>query len=379
MADIQLRFGKDMLTVSSPVRTQLADVADYEDDDIADAPEEAHPDIVAHDERALRLSQVREVPSDESAVQQTQDLELALLLEPEVFEEAYTLEKVAGAQCLVAPTANLTPARLAHVRMQDAAADLARSALQVVSAHAPEHVLVEIAPCGLPLDAASKASLLESRMQYIEAASLFKDAAFDAFFLNGFTSTTDLKCALMGIRKVSDAPIIACVDVDANGMLAPLSPGLHARPATESLEEAVSVMAELGANVAGFSTAAPADVAAELVARVKSVAYIPVMAELCVRERVPGAAPTEENPYPQPDDVFAAAQVLHEAGAQFLRASGDATPAYTGSIAAAVAGMDIAGGTLRSEGATGADAPSEDMDKLASRLRSAVNDHLGIG
>ena len=51
--------------------------------------------------------------------------------------------------------------------------------------------------------------------------------------------------------------------------------------------------------------------------------------------------PTTENPYYAPDTMMAAAVDLRAAGVQFLRAAGDATPAYTGVLAAATAGLDV--------------------------------------
>ena len=52
--------------------------------------------------------------------------------------------------------------------------------------------------------------------------------------------------------------------------------------------------------------------------------------------------PTAENPYYSPDTMMPAALELRAAGVQFLRAAGQATPAYTGVLAAAVAGLDVA-------------------------------------
>lgn len=105
---------------------------------------------------------------------------------------------------------------------------LAEAALAVMAEFKPQHTLVEIAPCGLPLDPDSKASLVENRDQYARAAQFFDGRTFDAFFLNGFTTADDLKCALMGLRKVTDAPIIASVDVQGDGGLAS-GPGHLAR------------------------------------------------------------------------------------------------------------------------------------------------------
>lgn len=109
-------------------------------------------------------------------------------------------------QCMVTPVADFTPARLVAVGAEGKGEALAEAALAVMAEFKPQHTLVEIAPCGLPLDPDSKASLVENRDQYARAAQFFDGRTFDAFFLNGFTTADDLKCALMGLRKVTDAP-----------------------------------------------------------------------------------------------------------------------------------------------------------------------------
>ena len=202
MADLALRFGKDMLVVSSPIQ------------------------------EALRRA----------GIESARDQALALLVEPETIEEAYRMEAVAGPQCLVTPVADFTPARLVAVGAEGKGEALAEAALAVMAEFKPQHTLVEIAPCGLPLDPDSKASLVENRDQYSRAAQLFDGRAFDAFFLNGFTTADDLKCALMGLRKVTDAPIIASVDVQGDGVLT---------SGRGTWREAVEVMVEYGAADAG--------------------------------------------------------------------------------------------------------------------------------
>lgn len=299
MADIALRFFKDMLVVSSPVAAALA----------------------------------------RQGVADPRDQALAVILEPETVEDIYRLETVAGPQMLVTPLADFAPARLAALGMEGRGTELAQASLAIPRAFKPQHLLVEIGPCGLPLDPSSKGSLVENRDQYVRAAALFGAEEFDAFFLNGFTVIDDLKCALMGLRKMSDAPIFASVDVTAGGMLA---------SGRGTLAEAVAVMAEFGAAVAGFATlSAPADAAA-LAATVRETlgtqgADLCIMATLAVRDRNDRRqGPTPENPYYVPDTMVAAAADLRAAGVQFLRAAGNATPAYTGVLAAAVAGQDVA-------------------------------------
>ena len=292
MPDIQLRFGRDMLVLSAPVAPVLARQGFAPDGDI----------------------------------------EYATLMEPEAVRDALRLNLTAGAHCLVAETASMTPARLAHRGMADRLDELMAAALGIVNELKPQHALVEVGPCGLPLDASSKASLNENRDQYARVARACNEGPLDAFFLNGFTNPADLKCALMGVRQVSSLPVLASVDVAEGGMLAD---GRH------TFEEALEVMASLQANVAGFSTKLPLDQACEL-AKVADEAHLPVLAQLDVAEHNPRQrAATADNPYYCPDVAVDAAVALRAAGVEFLRAVGAATPAYTGALVAAVDGADV--------------------------------------
>ena len=107
MADLALRFGKDMLVVSSPIQ------------------------------EALRRA----------GIESARDQALALLVEPETIEEAYRMETVAGPQCMVTPVADFTPARLVAVGAEGKGEALAEAALAVMAEFKPQHTLVEIAVC----------------------------------------------------------------------------------------------------------------------------------------------------------------------------------------------------------------------------------------
>ena len=306
MPDIALRFDKDMLVVSAPVSAALA----------------------------------------RQGVDVDRDLELMTVLEPDSIQEAMRLESMAGAQCLATSTAGITPARMAQVGMEDRAHDVARASLEVLRPLKPQHVLVEIGPCGLPLDTSSKASLNENRDQYARAARLFAGEQFDAFFLNGFTTASDLLCALMGVRQVSDMPAFASVDVLEEGTLA---------SGRGTLEEACAIMGEYGASVAGFSTACGIEAACALAKRAEAACDLPILVQLAVAEHKPKqGGPTDANPYYCPDAVVDAAVRLRASGVQFLRATGAATPAYTGALAATTAGLDVA--ACRTAGVPVADA-----------------------
>lgn len=328
MPDIALRFRKDMLVLSSPVEAALA----------------------------------------RQGVDVDRDLGLITLVEPDSLQEAMRLESMAGAQCIVAPTANITPARMAQAGMEDRAADIVHAALSVVRELKPQHVLVEIGPCGLPLDSTSKASLNENRDQYARAARLLEGERFDAFFLNGFAGKTDLLCALMGIRKASDAPVFASVNVLPDGKLA---------NGRDSLEEACAIMEEYGASVAGFATAAPIDDACEIARRAAASTGLPLLTQLSVAKRNPKqGAPTLENPYYCPDALVDAALRLRAAGVQFLRAAGNASPAYTGALAATVSGLDVAPSCLAPAQSDGDALENAEMPHDATNAGSRKDDEL---
>lgn len=349
MADIELRFHRDMLVLSAPIDEALA----------------------------------------RQGINAARDRQYLNLMEPDVVRDALRLELAAGAQCLVTPTEDITRARLAHVNMDGDAQRLADAVLNIASELKPQHVLVQIGPCGLPLDASSKASLNENRAQYADAARAFNEGSFDAFFLNGFTNISDLKCALMGVAQVSGKPVFASVTIGSpdafassvTGKVAPNVKGDDARvlediaatypfaqggfavlddastpPVPAALRapldpsawsEAVDAMVDLGATVVGFETADPIEKAVSYARMATAKTDAPVLAQLRITgdaaktSKPKGLTPLGDMDEYTPDTMDPAAVKLYAAGVQFLRATGAATPSYTGALAAVVSGLDV--------------------------------------
>ena len=293
MPDIALRLNKDMLVVSAPVEQALA----------------------------------------RQGVDVDQDMEYMLINEPEAIRDALNLENAVGAQCLVTPTASITQARLAHHYMENDGQTLVNAAKSIANGLKPQHVLVEIGPCGLPLDPSSEASLKEHRGQYAGALELLGTEGYDAVFFNGFTRVEDLACALDAANEIGfAAPVFASVALTDEGGLA------HGA----TLEEAAACAAERGAAAFGFETAQGADDAAALVRRVKAACDLPVMVQFHVNKLEPKAyEPADDNPYCRADIMVTASAKVYAAGAQFVRATGAATASYTGALMATVTGLDV--------------------------------------
>ena len=286
MPDIQLRFHHDMLVFSSPLDATLAGMGIDEQDD--------RDSLVAS--------------------------------EPETILEVMRVQASTGVQCLVTPTNAITRSRLAHLRLDKQQAELAHAATSVLKRLKPQHLIAEIGPTGLPLDPTSKTSMQANRDQYTDAACAFDEQALDAFFVNGMTSTDDLLCALMGIRKVSDLPLFASIAVDAKGRLR-----------SGKLEEAVEIMNEYEADVVGIRTSAPLDSAAALVDRACRETELPILVQLDVGE---GGWDAQANPYADPDALIEVGMRLRGTGAQFLQASGLSTARHSGALVAATMGLD---------------------------------------
>jgi 5-methyltetrahydrofolate--homocysteine methyltransferase len=294
MADIALRFNKDMLVIGANPLSELA-----------------------------RLG-----------VDNLHDADIMLLVEPEVFEDVYKLEKFCGAQCLVAPTANLTPLRMMQIGMELDAPQIAKAAISVVAAQKPQHILAELGPSGLPLDQSSSISLKENKDQYRRAAELLAAQPIDAIFLNKFVHLSDLKCALMGVAQVCDLPVFASMTLGAcEGGLS----GKH------SPAEIASVMADLGASVCGFSTTlGPVQAAAIAREMMSATTYLPQLVQFDVLDvSADQVEATDKNPYFNADTMIGAANAMKAEGVQFLRACGKATPAYTGALVAVTEGLDV--------------------------------------
>ncbi len=292
MPDIALRFNRDMLVLSTPLDYQLA-------------------------------SQGFDQPTDR---------EYVALCEPELIEEAYKLERVIQTPCFVTATEGITQARLAHARFEGQSGEMARIAYEIAASFTPQHIIAAVGPSGLPLDPSSAASLKQSRQQYQQAVKCLIEYPFDAVFFSAFSNLTDAQCALMGARAVYDGPLMITVSPSLDGTF----------PDGRGLAEAVALCDEYGSDVIGISSAVPPDILEQHVRVMAKATAKSLMVEVVVgRVDKRQFEPTAENPYPTASEIAPVAWRLRAAGAQFLRAAGAATPAYTGALLATVSGHDV--------------------------------------
>ena len=290
MADIQLRFNKDMLVLSTPFSVSL-----------------------------------RAFGYEES------DRDYAIICESEVVAESFKFEAMAHAPVFVLPTETITTARLMHSRFENQAALMAQNCFEAAEGFKPQHVLASIAPTGLPLDESSKTSMRQSFMQYQSAVRTLAEYPIDGILFGGFSNAFDAQCALMGARSLYDGPLFITFKIDAAKIL---QSGSH------SLEEAAAIAVDSGADVLGVVSGLSVEELCSA-ADILSVAGRPMLFEIEVAHVDKRQAfASADNPYPRPDLMADAALELRKHGVQFLRAGGNASPAFTGSLAALLGGLN---------------------------------------
>ena len=168
MADLNLRLGLDVLTI-------------------------------AENARGILLQSGLDVDSDAN---------LTFAVEPEVIESAIAEDLRTGAQCMVTNVINFNPSALRKMKALDEAEILAKKSAAMTQNKQVQHPLVRIFPSELPLDQTSKQSLNEHADEYKFVAKLFDKLPIDGFLLHEFENETELKCALIGLRKASDKTIL---------------------------------------------------------------------------------------------------------------------------------------------------------------------------
>lgn len=253
------------------------------------------------------------------------DLAIANILEPETIKTATSPYVMGGVQCLVANTKGCLQAKLAQSNLDDRSEDVARAAIDIAKTCDPQHIIVELGNCGLPLDSASKNSLNEFKNQYVKAARVFdKIGNFDAYMLTGLGNSTQIKCALMGLRQASDKPVFVSAQVDANGQL----------NSKEDIYNYAQILFEFGATVAGIEIHDDLTTAEKLIKRLRAGCDLPILVEFYIDG-------SKDKPYYSADEMKEAALMANKAGAQFLRATGDGRPAHAAVLAGTSAQMPL--------------------------------------
>ena len=294
MPDIQMRFHRDMLVLSAPMDYSL----------------------------------------EKQGVDLERDMEYMSMIEPESFSDFYSLERVAGAVCLVARTGELTQARLAHNRLQDRSEELVGIAIEAASALKPQHLICEVASCQLPLDENNATSVKQTLAQYAQLARCISPYNPDAILIQAQRGALDCSLALQAVKEQFSGPVMVCVHLSQEQEALGVFPDEYLKACSQ-------------AQVLGFESGADPAVMCAIAQDLASKTQLPILVQIRVRQatalekrQASLGAPVPTNPYPLPDSLAQLALDLRARGVQFLRAAGQATSAYTGVLSAVTDKLD---------------------------------------
>lgn len=300
MADIELRLGKDVLTVQGAMGTML------EAQGFGPAGETCYPFL---------------------------NLE-----EPETVEQLHRAYLAAGADCAVTNTFLATSSRLARFGLEGCAAQINEAGVRIARGVGFQHVLASVGPCGVEVERGSgRAALAGAPVgpaeagygaaleQYAEQVAALASAGPDAILLETFTSLDDALAALDAARRSCGLPVIACM-------------AFAGRPG-EGPAEAARALAEAGAAAVGCNCMGVAETLAA-VAAMRAAADVPIVARPSAGTPVRAASGRLVWPV-GPDGFYDAATRLLAAGASVIGSCCGSTPACTGAVFAAVGGARV--------------------------------------
>jgi 5-methyltetrahydrofolate--homocysteine methyltransferase len=291
MADIQLRFNKDIVILDGAMGTML---------------------------------QKADIPSDECGM-------LLNVLDPEFVASIHEHYVMAGAQALTTNSFGGTRAKLSEYGLADRLEELNRAAVRVAKSVNPQHVLGDIGPCGLVLEPLGTATFDEVFEQYAEQAAALALEKPDAILIETMADIADARCAVLAVKSVCDLPIFISCTFDTTG---------HMELSGTDPQTAAIILEAAGASVIGMNCGLGPDQLLPLVEQMAQATTLPLLIE--PNAGIPQIDEAGNTVFSgHPDDFAAAAYKFRDLGAQFIGSCCGSTPACTGAIYATIGDTDV--------------------------------------
>ncbi|MDR0888885.1 MAG: homocysteine S-methyltransferase family protein [Coriobacteriales bacterium] len=293
MADLALRFNKDVLVVEGSIDTLLA---------------------------------------RDGALDVDSASELLDVLEPGLIIDAHRRYKQAGAQCMISNTVGGSTNMLSRYGLAERADELNRAGVRCALAAQPEHVLACVGSCGVSITD-DTATYDAAYAQYITQIKSLAAEGPDAIFIRDAAEMDDAICAVSAAGEACDLPVLVTLtgEAFARGGDAGGDAGVGDAGNSEGngagLEASIRALKEAGADAVGFGGNIGATDMVPLIKRAAAICDLPIIA-------MPAAT--------GPSDLMADfAFHARAAGAQFIGAGLCSDPSYTGAVYAAIGGLDV--------------------------------------
>ena len=291
MADITMRFHKDMIVLDGAMGTLLAD------------------DNLAGGLPPMLLN----------------------AMEPDLIKDVHGRYLRAGAQVLTTNSFEGTRPQLVLADIEDQFEELNRLSVALAKECRPEHVLADIGPCGLMLAPFGDTSEDELFEVYAEQARVLAAEGPDGIIIESMIDLNEALCALKAALSVTDLPVFITVSFDKYG---------HMDFTGTSPAEAAQALGAAGASVVGVNCGLELEPQADYLKEMAAATDLPLLIQpnaglLVLDDR--GQAAYDR----APDDMAKAAWEYRELGAQFIGSCCGSTPAFTAAIYGTIGGLDV--------------------------------------
>lgn len=256
--------------------------------------------------------------------------ELLNIIEPDMITGIHASYYMVGADCAISNTFGASRPKLAEYDLEDQLVAINTAGVRLARAGGAPHILGDIGPTGLIAEPMGSTTFDELFEIFAEQAQALASENPDAFMLETFTDISELRCAVLACKSVSDLPVIACVSFGLSGRM-DIS---GTDPATAAV-----ILEAVGADVIGVNCGIGPDQMLPLLKKMMAATTLPVIAQ-------PNAglprldAITGKTIFPgTPDELADFARDARLAGAAAIGSCCGSSPSFTGAIAAEISGL----------------------------------------
>jgi 5-methyltetrahydrofolate--homocysteine methyltransferase len=291
MADIQLRFNKDILVLDGAMGTML---------------------------------QNADIPSDECGM-------LLNVLDPELIASIHEHYLQAGAQVLTTNSFGGTRAKLSEYGLEDRLVELNRASVRIAKSVKPQHVLGDVGPCGLVLEPLGTAHFDEVFDQYAEQIQALAAEEPDAILIETMADIADARCAVLAAKHVCDLPVFISCTFDTTG---------HMELSGTDPQTAAIILEAAGASAIGMNCGLGPAQLLPLLKQMARATSLPLIIQ--PNAGLPQIDDSGHTVFSgQADDFSISSYEFRKEGAQFIGSCCGSTPAFTAAIYATIGDTDV--------------------------------------
>ena len=243
------------------------------------------------------------------------------LFDPETVVRVHSLYHNAGSQCAI--TNSFEPCVSEDEAIQQQAACMVSASVELARKGGCPIVMGDCGPCSLVLEPLGQATFEQAYDAYIRHITALLNGSPDAILLETFIDVSDMRCALLAAKTLTNLPIIVTCTFSENGRM----------PLSFTTPETVAVIAEsLGANIVGVNCGVGPKEALAVITKMSQATSLPLIVQ--PNAGLPQTDAQGNITYPgTPEQMASQVPSFVLAGATIVGSCCGSTPDFTRAIA----------------------------------------------